>query len=186
MPGDREDNPGRPSSSPTLRSIPDPSFPGKRPRHHLAWRGYRSQSRVAGLGRFRYPDPVLNCDYIDRLFETFHAILAREPWDHDHRDLGSFFEVAARRLFRATPGLESHLADGAIEIRAQRKGDHKVVFEGRIIFLTDAGDRQEPFRAAVVDKRITKQGIWLTMEIGKNLQHRAEGDVIDLMKSRED
>lgn len=61
-----------------------------------------------------------------------------------------------------------------------------MVFEGRIIFLTDAGDRQEPFRAAVVDKRITKQGIWLTMEIGKNLQHRAEGDVIDLMKSRED
>lgn len=94
------------------------------------------------------------------------------------QELSVLFEIIAYRLTNcplALDGLDIHKAN----IRKQRQ----IVFEGKMHVLRNSNETKEwfePFKSVVTDKRITKQGIWIKIQVGDYL---GEGCLEDIFPS---
>ena len=105
-------------------------------------------------------------DILGRLFA--HEALA----DHE-RNLSGLFEVIATNLLEDSPNYRGCYFDGAVNITVAIRSPRTIEFQGDMWIADDCNGWIEPFRIKVVDKQITKQGIWITIWIG---QDKGEGE----------
>jgi hypothetical protein len=115
--------------------------------------------------------------------ELFLRLLAREHVDLYAAGLSYTFEVIAGTLLGASPGRERCFFDGVVGLRAQVKSPRKVEFQGEMWVGSDREQWKEPFRATAVDKRMTKQGICITLAVGSD---RAEAELSSAFQSNSD
>lgn len=104
--------------------------------------------------------------------DIFQRLLAGEKIDLDREDL--HFQLISRILFAGTPVGENTCFDGEANLSSTRRKPRQIEFTGEMWILGDKGDYKEPLRVRVTDKRITKQGILITIWIGSD---KAEGDL---------
>jgi hypothetical protein len=89
------------------------------------------------------------------------------------REVSQLFEIIAVNLLRELPHREDHWCDDVVELTARVRKAHQIEFNGAI-FIGEGGQGTFDFRAIVTDKRVTKQGIWITVWVGED---RVEGEL---------
>jgi hypothetical protein len=89
--------------------------------------------------------------------------------------LSALLAVVATNLLGNSKHYVGCYFDGAIGITAKLRSPRTIEIQGEIWIGRDRKQWTEPFRVKVVDKQITKQGIWITIWIG---QERGEGESI--------
>lgn len=102
-------------------------------------------------------------------------MIDREKIDLYEDALSELFPRIAQKLIIYPLRME-YLSYVKAEIRKQRQ----IVFEGNMVSEEDFGDwndRIESFSAIVTDKRITKQGIWIKIQVG---EYSGEGDLFEI------
>lgn len=111
-------------------------------------------------------------------FESvFQRLLSGETLDLYEQDLSFLFWVIATYLLAETPDREYCWYDGVDGLAANIRKLRQVEFNGEMWVGDDEGRQwKEEFRARVTDKRVTKQGIWITLWVGSS---RAEGELSD-------
>ena len=111
-------------------------------------------------------------------FESiFQRLLSGETIDFYEQDLSFLFEVIATYLLAETTDREYCWYDGVANLTARVRKTRQVEFNGEIWVADDGGGMwKEDFRARVTDKRLTNQGIWITLWVGSS---RAEAEVSD-------
>ena len=90
------------------------------------------------------------------------------------KDLSLSFETIAGNLIESP-----FWFDGLIGLNAIVRKSRQIVFEGKMWTAKDVGNQWlEPFRATVTDKRITKQGIWVKIQVG---EYFGEGELFETL-----
>ena len=120
---------------------------------------------------------MANHDLAIRFEHIFQRLLAQEKLDAHEKALSEFFELIATRLLGNFPSRKEHYFDGAVGLAATVKTERQVVFEGEMWVGSSRDQWTEPFHATVTDKRITKEGIWIVLQVGAD---RAEGEVTSI------
>ncbi len=125
------------------------------------------------IPRFSYQDNPL--PLVTQFENVFHRLLKREQLDLDDCGLSPMFDTIATYLMAEVPGSFWIWYDGLASLEAHIRKARQVEFVGEI-WVGDDNHKQwkETLRATVTDKRITKQGIWIVLQIGDN---RAEGEL---------
>ncbi len=115
-------------------------------------------------------------DLAARFEELFQRSLARQPLDATEQELSNLFEFIAGRLLGALPSRQGQYFDGVVHLVAAVRKARQVAFRGDM-WVGDNRRNQwtEPFQATVTDKRITEQGLWITISVGGD---RAEGEIV--------
>lgn len=71
--------------------------------------------------------------------------------------------------------------DGVTIYKSHIRKHRQIVFEGKLDILEESSSKHkkwfEPFLVTVTDKRITKQGIWIRIEVG---DYFGEGDLLKI------
>ncbi|GAB1267138.1 hypothetical protein NBRC116493_03910 [Aurantivibrio infirmus] len=108
---------------------------------------------------------------------NFEKLLSGEKIDVYENGISFFFEYACGSLFKDLRDRDIWY-DGITEPSIRKRKTKQLEFTGKI-WLAKGGNEQwlEPFRALVTDKRATKQGIWLSVDVG---EYHAEGDICSL------
>ncbi|SRR5260370_1436841 len=98
--------------------------------------------------------------------DVFTRLLAGESDEPHAKTLSHAFEAMANTLLSHRGGV----FDGVSPLWSKRRSPRKVEFIGDMWILNGRGraDTTEPFRATAVDKRITKQGIWIALSVGED------------------
>jgi hypothetical protein len=115
-----------------------------------------------------------NQDLAIRFEDIFQRLLAREKVDAYENYLSGFFEFIATRLLGDLPSRKGHFFDGVVGLDATVKSVRQVGFQGEMWVGRNRDQWTEPFGATVTDKEITKEGIWIVLQVGAD---RAEGEV---------
>lgn len=84
------------------------------------------------------------------------------------------FEVIASRMILDTPWW----FDGAIDLISRIRKSRQIVFKGKMWMADHKTQWLEVFEAVVTDKRISKQGIWVKIQVG---EYVAEGDLLEIL-----
>lgn len=105
---------------------------------------------------------------------VFQRLLCNEKLDLYEEGVSSMFEVIAAHLFAETPDRKRCWYDGVDNLTASVRKACQVEFNGAMWVGDDRTQWKEDFRARVTDKRVTNQGIWITLWIGSD---KAEGDL---------
>jgi hypothetical protein len=108
-------------------------------------------------------------------------LLARQKLDAHEKDLSDFFEFIATSLFADFPSRKGHYFDGAVGLAATAKNVRQVEFQGEMWVGGNQDQWTEPFQATVTNKRITKEGIWIVVQVGAD---RAEGEIMSICCGR--
>ena len=127
--------------------------------------------------QFSYHDNPL--PFITQFENVFHRLLNREELDLYDLGVSFMFEIIATHLIAEVPGRERHWYDGVTGLRARIRKPRQVEFSGGMYVMSEDKGKypgKEDFRATVTDKRITKQGIWIVLQIGED---RVEGNLAD-------
>jgi hypothetical protein len=110
-------------------------------------------------------------DLVKQFEGIFARLLTGEKSDPYEADLSFIFEVMGNTLLPQYGGA----FDGVSEMRVRRRSPSKLEFVGEMWILGrrgrgghDIGDTTQPFRATAVDKRVTKQGIWIQLWVGED------------------
>jgi hypothetical protein len=120
---------------------------------------------------------ISNRDLAIRFEDIFQNLLAREKLDAHEKELSEFFEFIATRLLGDFPSRKGHYFDGVVGLAATVKTGRQVEFQGEMWLGGNQHQWTEAFQATVTDKRITKQGIWIVLQVGAD---RAEGEVMSI------
>jgi len=120
---------------------------------------------------------ISNRDLAIRFEDIFQRLLAREKLDAHEKELSEFFEFIATRLLGDFPSRKGHYFDGAVGLAATVKTVRQVEFQGEMWVGANQDQWTEPFQATVTDKRTTKEGIWIVVQVGAD---RAEGEVMSI------
>lgn len=91
------------------------------------------------------------------------------------QELSFLFEVIADRFTNCPLAL-----DGLTIYKANSRKRRQIIFEGKMYVLRNSNQKKEwfePFKAVVTDKRITKQGIWIKIQVG---DYFGEGDLFEV------
>ncbi len=115
--------------------------------------------------------------FSDSLENIFFRLLAGENLDLYDYGVSRSFEIIAAKLLAEVPARRYHWFDGVVNLAATRRKASQIVFSGEMWVGDDKAQWKEPFRAVITDKRSTKQGIWLRLEIG---DVRAEADLAEI------
>ena len=107
--------------------------------------------------------PMYRADLVKQFEDIFVRLLAGENSEAHERGLSFLFEVMAITLLSERCGISF---DGVSPLRAKRRSPRKLDFTGDMWILGGRGESKRSFRATAVDKRITKQGIWITLSVG--------------------
>jgi hypothetical protein len=102
----------------------------------------------------------------------FERLLAREKFDLETTDISFLFIVIAENLLLDKSGY----FDGATGLITKIRKTRQIEFNGKMWVGDNKTQWLEPFSALVTDKRITKQGIWIKIQVGDD---KAEGDLSD-------
>jgi hypothetical protein len=94
---------------------------------------------------------------------VFIRLLDGESDDTHAETLSDAFEVMANTLFPHRGGA----FDGVSPLWTKRRSPRKLEFIGDMHVLGHHAKPVESFRGTAVDKRITKQGIWIQLWIGE-------------------
>lgn len=103
---------------------------------------------------------------------VFERLLSGETLDLYAERVSFMFEVIAANLLAELPERKGVYFDGVVPLSSAVRKSRQVVFTGKMWIGEDDRQWQEDFRATVTDKRITKQGVWITLCIGSD---KAEG-----------
>jgi hypothetical protein len=114
------------------------------------------------------------CNLANQFQNIFERVLAREKLDFCNAEVSLMFEVIATNLLSETPERKDVYFDGAVNITSTLKKTRQVEFRGEMWVGGNQTQWKELFRAVATDKRITKQGIWITIWVGSD---KAEGDL---------
>ena len=106
--------------------------------------------------------------------DIFFRLLKREEVDFDDCGLNPMFDTISTYLMAEVPGSFWTWYDGLASLEAHVRKARQIEFVGEIWVGDDHKQWKENLRATVTDKRLTKQGIWIVLQIGDN---RAEGDL---------
>lgn len=101
---------------------------------------------------------------------------------HVEHDLSRLLEIIAGNLFAGTESRNGCYFDGVIGVTAASTSPRKLQLQGEMWVGRDTSQWTEPFRATIVDKTSTKQGIWITVWIGDD---RAEGEMASALAFRQ-
>jgi hypothetical protein len=93
--------------------------------------------------------------------DIFMRLLAGESDEPHAKTLSDAFEVMANTLLSHRGGV----FDGVSPLWVKRLSPRKIEFFGDMHVIGSQAKPVELFRATVVDKRITKQGIWIKLRI---------------------
>lgn len=132
------------------------------------------------LSRHRHTDdwlPATPPPFVASFTAIFLDLLSGATPDLYQAGVSSDFEWIAKRLFASLR--PHHWYDGVNNLEASRRKPRQIVFSGEM-WVGDSGGRSqwtEPFEACVTDKRITQQGIWISMQIG---DYHAEADLTQM------
>jgi hypothetical protein len=110
----------------------------------------------------------------DRFEDIFDRLLARETLETHENELSGMFEAIAANLLGGYPGRSGCYFDGVVGMTLIMGPPRKIELRGEMWVGRDQSQWTEPFSTTVVDKRSTKQGIWITISIGED---RAEGEL---------
>ncbi|SRR6266404_6208690 len=100
---------------------------------------------------------------LSKQFENvFMRLLAGESDEPHAETLSDAFEAMANTLLSHRGGV----FDGVSPLWSKRRSPRKIEFIGDMHVLGDQAKPVESFRATVIDKRITKQGIWIKLWVG--------------------
>ena len=102
----------------------------------------------------------------NRFEDVFRRLLARESLDLYERDLSMMFESISTNLLGKLSARRGCYFDGVVGMISTVRSTRKVEFVGEMWVGRDGNQWTEPFYATVVDKRSTKQGIWITISVG--------------------
>jgi hypothetical protein len=105
--------------------------------------------------------------------DIFQRLLAGEDFAHHQKDLSGLFEVIASNLFGEFPIYKGCYFDGFSGVTLTIQPPRALELLGEMWVGRDRDQWTESFRAKVVDKRGTRQGIWITVWLGEN---RAESE----------
>lgn len=106
----------------------------------------------------------------DRFLQIIERLLARESVGVDApKEMSAAFEIIAHRLFYKLPEREGCYFDGVLFETSQRRTSRKVEFTGEMWVGRGKEQWKERFAATVIDKRITKQDIWIQVRIGSHV-----------------
>src|SRR5688572_30066640 len=98
--------------------------------------------------------------------DIFQRLLAREDFAQHRKDLSGLFEVIATNLFGEFPTYRGCYFDGVTAMTLVLQPSRALEIRGEMWVGRDRNQWTEPFRAKVVDKRSTKQGVWITAWLG--------------------
>ncbi len=111
----------------------------------------------------------------EEFLNIFERMLVREKIDLDNddisADISSMFEIIASNLLSRS----NIYFDGAIDLVWKIRKSCQVEFQGKLWVGNYETQWLEPFRALVTDKRVTKQGIWITIWFDSE---KAEGELL--------
>ena len=127
------------------------------------------------IPRFSYQDNPL--PFITQFENLFFRLLNREKLDLEDLGASPMFDTIATYLMAEVPGSFWVWYDGLASLEAHIRKPRQVEFVGEIWVSDDNGKGKqwkEALRATVTDKRVTKQGIWIVLQIGEN---RSEGNL---------
>ena len=129
-----------------------------------------------GTPRFSYSDnPLL---FVTQFENLFFRLLNREQLDLYDLGVSFMFQIIATHLMAEVPERECHCYDGVAPLEAHVRKARQIEFTGEMGIMDNNNLPhrmwKEDFRATVTDKRLTKQGIWIVLQIGEN---RAEGNL---------
>jgi hypothetical protein len=112
-------------------------------------------------------------DLTAKFTNIFERLLARENLADHEKELSGLFERIAQNLVGGSPDYSGCYFDGAGWMIATIHPPRRVEFRGEMWVGRNTNQWREPFHAKVVDKRSTRQGLWITLSVGKN---RGEGE----------
>jgi hypothetical protein len=112
----------------------------------------------------------------NHLAERFLEILDGREVDFYRDGMSADFErIAGVLLSVQRPG---HWYDGVVNPQLRRRKRRQIEFFGDMWVGDDSRSQwTEPFRAVVTDKRVTKEGVWISIRIG---EYAAEADLLAL------
>lgn len=125
--------------------------------------------------RFSYSNDPL--PLVTQFENVFHRLLKREQLDLYDLGVSLMFEIIAANLMEGLPGREWMYYDGVNSLESHVRKAQQVKFTGEM-WVGDDNRRQwkEALWATVTDKRVTKQGIWIVLQIGGD---RVEGELAE-------
>ena len=128
------------------------------------------------IPRFSYFDSSL--PFITQFENIFFRLLNGEKLDLYDLGVSFMFQIIATHLMAEVPERECHCYDGVAPLEGHVRKARQIEFTGEM-WIMDYDNLphrmwKEDFRATITDKRITKQGIWIVLQIGEN---RAEGNL---------
>jgi len=114
--------------------------------------------------------------------DIFRRLLSGENLAHFEQDLSPLFELIAANLLAGSESRIGCYFDGVIGMTATLASSRKLRLDGEMWVGRDKSQWKEPFRATIVDKTSTKQGVWITVWIGED---RAEGEMVSALALKE-
>ena len=127
--------------------------------------------------QFSYYDNPL--PFVTQFENIFYRLLAGEKLGIHENRVSFLFNIIATHLMAEIPAREYHWYDDVVSLEARIRKTRQIEFTGEMwVMSQDKGkdSGKEDFRATVTNKRITKQGIWIVLQIGED---RAEGNLSD-------
>lgn len=110
----------------------------------------------------------------DEFQKLFERLINRETIELNNPDRSLFFEVIAENLLKEVCRETGIYFDGAVSLASTIRKKNQVEFQGEMWIGENKTQWKETFRAIVTDKRITKQGIWIKIQLDS---HTAEGNL---------
>lgn len=118
-------------------------------------------------------------DLVGEFQRIILRILAGEPYGLFLPDLGGFLELISWNLAGQVESRRNQYFDGPGDLTVLRMSRCKVRFTGEMWVGKDSQQWTEPFWCTVVDKRITKQGFWIQVQVGED---RGEGESVQALR----
>ena len=138
--------------------------------------------RLPRHGIERYTDLMPRQTLTAQFEDMFRRLLAGEALAQFERDLSGLFEVITANLLAGSAGRSGCYFDGVIGMTATSPSARTLQLHGEIWVGRDKSQWAEPFRAKIVDKTSTRQGIWIAVWVGKD---RAEGQLASALAFKE-
>lgn len=115
----------------------------------------------------------------ERVESVFERVLVGEEVDFyaPKASVSRMFEIIAKHLMADIPGREWHWYDGVVNLRPHYRKTRQIEFRGEMWVGDGKAQWKEDFRARVTDKRLTKQGLCITLWIGTD---KAEADLASI------
>ena len=109
----------------------------------------------------------------------FERLLTREEFELETTEIGFLFEVVASNILPGKIGT----FDGATGLYTKIRKSKQVEFVGKMWIIGNKTDRLETLIARVTDKRMTKQGIWIKIQVGDEVAESDLSEAFDLPES---